>query len=378
MQARSLFNFEADSFSLKKARGRIGLIHHSTGIPVFLIYLRGVEDSYSIPSLTVVEVDTFLQNELYPENRKVWTSIRKFFEAGGERAHLNVSPLKGKASSEVLVDLIGEDLGFTRRSGIYSIKSIIERVDLVVVPQAAFILAKNDYRIFCQALFDFLKNQRNLFALIDSPMGPNPYEVSEWVHTLQSEDSALFYPWMIENDEIFPVTPFIAAAYQLNDQEFHLAESPTNCNLQGNAIPLIRLSASQSAELSQNRINTILAFRDSKALLWGAATLAPPDSDYRFVATRRTIKALMDALTAICDQFVLEPLKEATLTILQNELEDFCSVHKHLFNLNKSKPYQVLVSEVLIGRGQEAIQVDCEFYLNTCIDSLQVSIGVKL
>jgi hypothetical protein len=377
-QTYSLFNFEIDSFSQKQGKSRVGLLYHRTGVPVFLIYLKGIEKGFSIPISSLNDVDQLLRKEDDPHQLTAWKMIRCFFEAGGSKAQVCVCPLKGSSSAEYLNSMIGEDQGFNRRSGIYSLSTHVERADLVVIPQGPLLLNQEDYHVFCQVFFQWIQRQRNFFAILDVPRGMLNEEVKEWSKNLHSEDAALYYPWILRQGEILPSAPYIAAVFQTSDQTSGLNENPTNLPIQAEVIPLIKMSAHQSTELNQERINSILSFKDEPALVWGAKTLTRKHTyEYQFIANRRTIKHLEEAITSICDHYVLEPLKKSTLSILQNELDDFCSTHKYLFNDQVVKPFQILVSQI-IGSHQDGILVDCDFYLNTCIENVHLSIGVDL
>jgi phage tail sheath protein FI len=213
--------------------------------------------------------------------------------------------------------------------------------------------------------------------MMDLPKSLSPTEAIHWASDLKSPDAALYYPWILDESEVRPSSPSIAAAYQLSDRRYGISDTPANRALDSKLTPLMHLSQIQASQLNLNRINTLLYFRDQSARIWGTETLRlRDDSEFQFISTRRTMKALTEAMTTICESFVLEPLKEDISLIVSNELEDFCLAHKYLFNLEKQKPYRIQVNAVT-STDSSGLHVDCEFHLNTCIEAIQISIGLR-
>jgi hypothetical protein len=376
--ASSLFHFEANTFSKKQGKERIGLLHRRTSVPAFLMYLEGIEKPFSIPLSSTNDIDSLITKKESSQDLKAWSFVRQFFESGGKRAFVCATPLNSSYPDHVLASMIGQDHSYILRSGIYSLKNAVDRADLVVIPQASILLSPHDYQAYCKNLCDWITTQRNLFLLLDLPKGFSIQEAIDWSSTLQCEDAALYYPWLIKDNEIVPSSSYIAAAFQRADEEIGFQENPTNRPIRAEVIPLMKLGVHQSTLLQKHRINSVLSFRDVSALIWGSKTLAfPTSSEFQYIATRRVIKNLSDAITSICDHYVLEPLQNSTIQILQNELDDFCSTHKNLFNDQTIKPYQISVAPTA-KTFEPGILVDCSFHLKTCIESLNLSIGVNL
>jgi hypothetical protein len=377
-RAYSLFQFETEAFSGKRKKARVGLLHRKTSVPAFLIFLRGIEKSYSVPLSSINDLDSIQKQDISSENSMAWALVRSFFEAGGTRAYLCASPLDPNQTASVLDQMIGQDQSYISKTGIYTLKNAVDRADLVVVPQAPLLLPSLEYQTFCSFLCRWISIQRNFFLILDFPKAISYEDAPRWLTTLQCDDAGIYYPWLFQNGKILPSSPFVAAAFQVSDQEIGFHENPTNRPIQTTAVPLIKLTVHQSTQLQLKRINSLLSFRDIPNIVWGAQTLASsPLSEYRLIATRRIIKHLSDAITGICDHYVLEPLNRSTLQILQNELDDFCSTHKYLFNDRSIRPYQVTVSATETA-DEMGILVDCNFHLNSSIESVHLSIGVSL
>lgn len=377
METYSLYNLSVESVAQKRIKTRVGLLHRLTGVPVFVIFLNGIDRVFSISSASFEKVDAFLQTETDPFNQEAWRLIRDFFESGGTHSHICVSPLSGETSAERLACLIGGERSFGQRTGLHTLKNAVDRADLVVVPQAPSLLNPRDYQIFCRALGDLIATLPNFFALLDLPKGLEPNQAVEWSSPLSSEDSALFYPWIIREDRIRPSVPLIAAAYQKSDRQFGISDNPSNRPLPELVRPLIRLIPDQVSTLNQNRINTLLKMDTRPALIWGSKTLAPKvKEEYFSISTRRTIKALGDSISTICEIFVLEPLQVFIQSIVAHEIEDFCLVNRSLFNSEQKKPYRVQAIVQEDGHAS-GLEVHCEFFLNTCVESLQLSIGMR-
>lgn len=351
---------------------RVGLVHHRTGVPVFLLYLRGITKvrRHTLHSIEALDQELLSCTEL---DRAAWESLTPFFIAGGIYAHVVCIPIRVDCD---LGQLVGFDRGLEARTGIYSLRSFSDHADMVSVPQAATLLDPMDLKLFYGQLLDFTQQIEHFFVLLDPPVSLNSEEVRTWVSSIISPDAAIYFPWILYENTKLPPSPLIAAAFQVSDLEYGIQELPANRDLNISLEPMYRLTPEELRLLGEHRVNTVISWTGNGLRLWGGRTLADRlDIESRFISTRRVTRCVREAIQEVCEPFVMEPATDEVTRILEVSLQSFFQEHRRLFHPDAKEPYRVSARRRSEG-AEDVIEVSFGFSIPYVLHQMTMNISI--
>ncbi len=368
MHQHGIYNLSVESSQpLEKSRS-VGLLEERTGVPVALLFLDSIQEEQRWELFSSQEVEMQCHQVRSYEDKQAWRSLLPFFDALGKRMFVVAFPK--------MEDLMGKEKGIGNRSGVHSLKNYRRKADVAFIPQLSTLLNPEQHTRFLHRLAKFLIQEPHFLFLVDFPRILTRAQIFESVRTLECPDMAAYSPWIVSQNEIYPVTPLVAAAIQLSDEQFGVQQLPTNQNLSTSFAPLIKQTPAQLEEMLQNRINTLHHFSSSGLKLWGGSTLAARyDSDHRFIATRRTLLAIQEVVHQVCEPFVLEPIATGLEKAIDVALQSAFQPLKKLFNQEVSDAFMTQVTIDSTPKDPVVnVQVAC--HIPYVLGEVQFSLGL--
>lgn len=171
----------------------------------------------------------------------------------------------------------------------------VDEVDLICAPDIwSGNLAKEQVQEMQSAILDHCDRMGDRFAILDSPNFPAGAQVSEILQhrqSLQSDNGALYFPWIkIESGSYIPPCGYVAGIYAKCDREVGVHRPPANYLLEGVLDVQIDLSEADFATLNPKnqvaQINCLRALRGRGIRIWGARTLSS-DPAWSYISVRR-------------------------------------------------------------------------------------------
>ncbi len=375
MQPHGPFNLSIDGTGGEARASRVGLIDDRTGIPVSLLFLRGISNSQQFEFFSANDVETQIHECTDPDDQAAWKMLLPFFEAEGSRLHVVAHPLS-KRKTRVLEEMVGTDRGLLRRTGLQVLKSYREKADTAFVPQASTLLSGAEHRLFHQKAFEFLSQDPHFFFIVDFPTTFSTEDVKGWVKKAVCADAAAYYPHLVRRNEIVSAGPVVAAAFQRNDDLLGIHYLPANQVIRGEFAPVLSQTPAQMEELLSHRVNSFQRFAGHDLRVWGGYTLADRmDLDARFISTRRTMIAIRETIHRICEPFVLEPLSTGLEKIIDVALQSAFQPLRKLFDPEVKNPFETEVS-ISSKKGQDVIHIDVKCRIPYVLGEMKLSLGV--
>lgn len=373
MQPQGIYNLTVREEESRSKRSRVGLLHERTGVPVFLIYLSDLEKTKTFEIFSAEEVETLGFKAANAPDKAAWKLIKSFFESEGQHALVVASPYSGKSP---LASLIGKDKGLESRSGIYALKGLVDYADLVVVPQASALLDSKSHRLFYAKLFELNLELDHFFILVDFPKTFTLDEIKAWQKSLAHANAALYYPWLLVDRALVPPGPVAAAAYQRNDTQYGIQDSPANRPLPAHAVPVRGMSPAELSEYNGSHVNVFHSLNDGDLRIWGGYTFTDRlDFDNKHIATRRTLLALKEAVHSLCEPFVLEPMVSDLAHTIDVSLHSFFQDHKKLLDGSQRQSFKTEV-RVSSEAGDDVVQVDLQISLPYVVNQMTLSMAL--
>ncbi len=355
----------------------VGLLKGRTGVPVCLLYLRGIQVQRLLELHSLEDVESEILKADNAWDKEAWKSCLPFFEAEGELLHVAALPISGSIQTR-LPEMLGHDRGIRTRSGIHVLKSFTEFADIVVVPQASQILSAGEHRVFYQRLLEEIGQLQHYFFLIDFPKHFSLGDIEvEW-RGFHSADCAAYAPWVMYKGEAFAPGLSVAAMIQQNDAENGISDLPANRPLKGRPVPLYTLNPREIRRMQELRINVFQELGKEDVRIWGGLTMADAcDNDAKFITSRRALLAVKEAVEEICAPFVMEPLCEDSLPsrVEANLTSIFARVTK-LFDPDAKIPFLFKVGVSPI-EGEDVLVVDMQYWVPYALNEVSLSLGVN-
>ena len=374
MEPQGLYNLSVENQAEWRKPTRVGLLRGRTGVPAFLLFLQGISQANRVELTSLEDVESEM-NKATSADKHAWESILPFFEAEGTLAHAVTIPVSSDRPS-LLAEMIGQDLGLKRRTGIHALKSCIEFCDIAVVPQASLLLNNQEHGIFYQSLFEILEPLSHYFILMDFPRTMTIETIQNSIKGGICANAAAYYPWLIKEGKIVLPAPVVAAHFQASDASFGINDIPANRTLRGGFAPLMNYTPTQVQNWLGHRINVFHRFSTGEIRVWGGRTLADPmDLDAKFISNQRTLLAVKEAVHQICEPFVLEPLHEGLAKLVEVAMDSTFQPLRRLFNPESKHPFRSDIS--IVRRGTEdVLQVNVSYSVPTALDEVSFSLGL--
>jgi phage tail sheath protein FI len=140
--------------------------------------------------------------------------------------------------------------------------------------------------------------------------------------------AAIYLPWIemvdpVTQDRVLcPPSGHVCGAIARNDAARGVWKAPANIALHGALRTSRVLDWRSMGEMTRAQMNPLLEGRGG-VLIWGARTLAPPQSAFRYVPVRRLMSMLQASITRGLAWTVVEPQGPALWTSVAREIRDF-------------------------------------------------------
>lgn len=338
-------------------------------MPLFVLFLKKTAIPFHREFRSREQVETMRGQAGDPSDSRAWEQVEAFFSAGGSRLHVLGLPLgKGDAFRAML----GSDKGVGKRTGLQAVKDWCEKADLLVIPQATELLSVEDYKHFCQRVFDLTGPEFGMLVLTDLPKAYGVDQAETFSRDLFCADAAIFHPWVLVSGKAVPPSVILSAWIQRADAEIGIQEMAADLPLPVGLKPIIETSATVRARLLESRINTFLVHCD-QTLVWGGYTLADKaDWKSRLIPIRRSCVKLQQAAEQICEPFVLEAAGEELPVWVENSLQNFLRSIRKIFRRDIQQPFTTSV-KVVAQEGEDKLLVALSYSLPHSLERFSFS-----
>jgi len=127
---------------------------------------------------------------------------------------------------------------------------------------------------------------------------------------------AFYFPWILGSDAVnadprkpvaIPPSGHIAGVYARTDAERGVHKAPANASLRGALGLTQQVARAEQAELNEAGVNCIRFFPQDGIRVWGARTLAPKGSNWRYLNVRRLFNMIEESIAESTRWVVFEP-----------------------------------------------------------------------
>ncbi|MBO1031925.1 phage tail sheath family protein [Tessaracoccus sp. SD287] len=331
----------------------------------------GVAPNTKAPRDTVVTIDNWSQFVRIfvgeaTEGTHLSTAVHGYFANGGGRAY---------------VVNVGQDGTLTGTAAHPTGLTLLEAIDDVSIVVAPGFTDPADYNALtthCQhplrqdrmAILDLVEEVDDVGRLLevgtsgvpvrptsdgDTPGAPPPAAPPRGFRPENSEDgyTAAYHPWLVVVDPISgqrittPPSGHMAGVWARTDASRGVHKAPANTNIAGALDLVSRVSKGDQELLNPAGINCIRFFPGEGILVWGARTLAPESSEFRYINVRRLTNMIKESVLDGTRWAVFEPNHHPLWAALRRDINAF------LMNVWRDG--------ALVGRTpQEAFFVKCD------------------
>ncbi len=215
--------------------------------------------------------------------------------------------------------------------------ALFEEVDEIAILAAPGFSDATTY----DALLTHCENMEDRFAILDSPQKIESLrslltvavpEETEGAKARQSERGfgAYYFPWIEITDPLNPVSTIevppsghIAGIYAKTDTLRGVHKAPANVIVNGALKLGYKVTHSEQGELNVNGVNCIRSFPGQGIKVWGARTLAPKSSEWKYVNVRRLMIMIQESIAQSTQWIVFEPNTEVLWKSIKRNIEAF-------------------------------------------------------
>lgn len=260
-----------------------------------------------------------------------------FFSNGGSRCYvLNV----GKGNP-----IAGDE---RRRTGISALETVDE----------ARIIAAPGYTDIpsYEALISHCEKMKNRFAILDSPVQVDNLDALKKVGTAgvstgeedegkkkatsghalrprETDCAAFYFPWITARDPLSsgsivktPPSGHLAGVYARTDAARGVHKAPANEPIRGALDLCYKVTREEQGELNAAGVNCIRFFPDSGIRVWGARTLAPEASEWRYISVRRLFNMIEESIERGTSWIVFESNDPRTWKSIERDIRAFLTL----------------------------------------------------
>jgi len=260
----------------------------------------------------------------YTTDNYLAPSVYAFFANGGKRCYVvNVADEESIVGSET--DGV--------RTGLTAFETIDE-VSILSIPG----ITDTNVQV---AMIAHCANMGDRFAIFDSAQSENMSDIKARKGALIADKGigALYYPWVkmavevkktIDGKEkvvlenmLVPPSGAVAGIYARSDGERGVHKAPANEVVRG-ALELEKsITKAEQDILNPLGINCIRAFQGRGIRVWGARTIAPKGSEWKYINVRRLFLFLEESIDESTQWVVFEPNNEALWARVVQTISNF-------------------------------------------------------
>ncbi len=186
--------------------------------------------------------------------------------------------------------------------------------------------------------------------------------------------AAYYYPWIYVRDPMSPndivATPpsgHLAGIYARTDAMRGVHKAPANEAIRGAINVTYRVTRAEQEILNPVGVNCIRFFPREGIRVWGARTLAPSASDWRYINVRRLFNMIEESIANSTRWVVFEPNDEALWKAITRDVSAFLNLLWRQGAIRGSTPDQAYF-----------VQCDAETNPDEVIDAGQVVVRVGI
>ncbi len=260
----------------------------------------------------------------YTENNYLAPAVYSFFANGGKRCYVV------RVASASNGDILGTGSTVNDRKGLRSLEEIDE-VSILCIPGVTDATVQ-------LAMISHCENMGDRFAIFDPAVGETLDAIKSRKEGLVSDKGigALYYPWIKtaveqKNDEgkvtlekmLIPPSGAVAGIYAKSDSERGVHKAPANEVVQGVTELERTITKADQDILNPLNINCIRAFQGRGIRVWGARTIAPTGSEWKYVNVRRLFLFLEESIDESTQWVVFEPNNEQLWARVAQTINNF-------------------------------------------------------
>lgn len=242
---------------------------------------------------------------------------RSFFENGGVELHVIVVCIRDEA------ELVGGGLAEGVFAPLFERLRIEEEVGLIFVPALAYLrcevtrLGKVNWQgeNFANELLVHCRMMNNRFLILDAPRGLHGELLERWFAAFRAmypenrSWGAVYYPWIMRGDELFPPSGAIAGVFARMERERYptgIAWPPANVSLRGVTHTEVEMDWTEVGAVSETGINPLVVAPGRGVVVWGARTMSA-DPNWVFINSRRIVSMIGEQLRRDNEWAIFEP-----------------------------------------------------------------------
>lgn len=223
---------------------------------------------------------------------------------------------RGRTSPPAPQDYVGDAVARTGLAGLEAVDEItmIAAPDLVA-PQDGAPVDLDAVRTVQGEMVAHCDRLRDRMAILDTPPGLTAQAAQAWRtdHGFDSPFAVLYWPWVRvpgapgEGPVAMPPSGHVAGVWARSDAQRGVHKAPANEALAGVLDVERQVTQEEQKLLNPVGVNAIRAFPARGVRIWGARTLAPADSEWRYVNVRRLLNYLEESIVEGTQWVVFEP-----------------------------------------------------------------------
>jgi hypothetical protein len=304
-------------------------------------------------------------------------AVRCFFANGGDTAHLFGVCIQSDEDIRAPSAILGV-LG-----PLYDRLRNEDEIGILIVPAAAYLrceVRRNgavhaDAEVLYEELLAHCREMNNRFLIMDCPRGLHGEALRRWVEGFRMRNQAtrsfgaLYYPWLLQGDDIFPPSGAVAGTFahsELSRRPFGVGWPPANIPIQGVTHTEVDLPWEEAGELAEAAINPLVVQPGRGVVAFGARTLII-EGPFQYVNSRRILNMVMEQLRRDSEWAVFETNNPHLWDVLERDV---------MFRLG-----EFASAGLLTGRqpGEDfAVKCDAETNLPALRDAGQVNVQVRM
>jgi hypothetical protein len=202
---------------------------------------------------------------------------------------------------------------------------------------------------------------KDRFAILDAHESATVDQVKEQLVELGSANgyAALYYPWIkIAGGLTAPPSGHIAGVFARSDATRGVHKAPPNEAVAGALGVQLALTDEDQGPLNEQGVNVLRWFSGRGVVVWGARTLAPPASIWRYLNVRRLLLFIEESIQEGTRFAVFEPNNLALWQKVKRQVKDFLTrvwQSGALVGASPDQAFRVRVNEELNPPSQRAL-----------------------
>ncbi len=264
----------------------------------------------------------------YTEGNYLAPTVYSFFANGGKHCYVVIVE---DATQDNIIGTVNADKS---RTGLRAFEEVDE-VNILCIPG---ITNDDDIDTIQKAMITHCETMGDRFCIFDSNKGENFSEIQTRKGNLISDKGigALYYPWIktavekkntegkvVLENMFIPPSGAMAGIYARSDTERGVHKAPANEVVRG-VLELERtITKAEQDILNPKNINCIRAFQGRGIRVWGARTIAPKGSEWKYINVRRLFLFLEESIDESTQWVVFEPNNEALWARVVQTISNF-------------------------------------------------------